>query len=98
MVTGVEQLCVVSQATVRSNVKVKQVALFNADGTPNTLGTMTQAAARADSAAMTSAAASGGESPTEAEYNALRTDVVNLRTVVNDLLAKLRTAGIVASS
>src|SRR5262245_15149503 len=33
-------------------------------------------------AALTSAAATGGDSPTEAEYNALRTDVSNLRTTV----------------
>jgi hypothetical protein len=56
--------------------------------------------------ALTSTAASGGDAPTEAEYNALRTDVSNLRTTVaaavvdlaaartklNALLASLRAA------
>jgi hypothetical protein len=52
------------------------------------------AAAVADAAALTSTAASGGDAPTEAEYNALRTDVSNLRTKVNALLASLRAAGL----
>lgn len=54
------------------------------------------AAAQADVAALTSAAATGGDAPTEAEYNAVRTDLVATRTVVNALLAKLRTAGLLA--
>lgn len=56
----------------------------------------TQTTAVADAAALTSAAASGGESPTEAEYNALRTDVSALRTKLNAALAALRTAGVLA--
>ena len=55
-------------------------------------------AAVADAAALTSSAATGGDAPTEAEYNALRTDVAALRTTLNALLAALRTAGHVASS
>jgi hypothetical protein len=51
----------------------------------------------ADAVALTSAAATGGDAPTEAEYNALRTDVSNLRTKVNAILAALRTAGILES-
>src|SRR4051794_9968033 len=39
-----------------------------------------QAAVVAAPTALTSAAATGGDAPTEAEYNALRTDVANLRT------------------
>lgn len=48
----------------------------------------------ANPAALTSAAASGGDAPTEAEYNALRTDVSNLRTTVQNLLTSLRSAGL----
>jgi hypothetical protein len=39
--------------------------------------------------AMTQAAITGGESPTEAEFNALRTDLVNTRTTVTALLADI---------
>ena len=59
-------------------------------------GTKPRGAAVTDAAAMTSAAATGGDAPTEAEYNALRTDVVNLRTTVNALLASLRAAGLLS--
>ena len=54
------------------------------------------AAAVADLGAMTSAAATGGDAPTEAEYNALRVDAAAVRTKVNALLASLRTAGLLA--
>lgn len=75
-----------------------------------------QAAAVADQAALTAAApaaltsadATGGDAPTEAEHNALRADVVELhaeltaavadavtaRTKLNALLASLRAAGL----
>lgn len=56
-----------------------------------------QAAAVADLGAMTSAAATGGEAPTEAEYNALRVDAAANRTKINALLASLRTAGLLAT-
>lgn len=59
-------------------------------------GTKPQAAAVATAAALTSAAASGGDAPTEAEYNALRTDVSNLRTTVAALQTALRNAGLQA--
>lgn len=88
-----EQAILVSQSTMNEHKKVTQFALFNEDGSPFSGGV--QAAAQTDVPALTSAAASGGEPPTEAEYNALRTDVNNMRTVVNDLLAKLRTAGVI---
>lgn len=52
---------------------------------------MDPAAAQADCAAATSVVAAGG-TPTKAEYDALRADYLALRTVVNSLLAKLRTA------
>lgn len=58
------------------------------------LSDATQGTAVADAPALTSSAASGGDAPTEEEYNALRTDVSNLRTTVNALLASLRAAGL----
>ncbi|MEV7364252.1 hypothetical protein ACWENS_10695 [Streptomyces sp. NPDC004532] len=54
-----------------------------------------QAAAVPDATAATSAAAAGS-TPTKAEYDALRTDYLALRTKVNALLAALRTAGLLA--
>lgn len=54
------------------------------------------AAAVADLGALTSAQITGGESPTEAEHNALQADVAAIRTKVNALLASLRTAGLLA--
>ena len=56
-----------------------------------------QGVAVADVAAMTQAAITGGESPTEAEFNALRADVAAIRTTVNALLASLRTAEVIAT-
>ncbi len=55
------------------------------------------AAAVADLGALTSAQITGGESPTEAEHNALQADVAAIRTKVNALLASLRTAGLLAT-
>jgi hypothetical protein len=52
----------------------------------------------ADIGALTSAQLTGGESPTEAEHNALQADVATVRTKVNALLAAMRTAGLLASS
>lgn len=43
--------------------------------------------------ALTSAAATGGEAPTEAEYNALRTDLVNTRTYLTGVVTSLTGAG-----
>ena len=54
-------------------------------------------AAEADAAAMTSSDASGGEDATEAEYNALRADVVAVRAKLNAILAKMRTAKLLTS-
>jgi hypothetical protein len=48
--------------------------------------------------AMTQAAITGGEAPTEAEFNALRTDVVNLRASLVAEIAALKAAGLQASS
>ncbi len=61
------------------------------------LGDLPQGATVANVAALTSSAATGGEPPTEAEYNALRTDVSNVRTTLNNLLTSLRNAGLIAS-
>jgi len=55
------------------------------------------ALAVADLGALTSAQITGGESPTEAEHNALQADVAAIRTKVNALLASLRTAGLLAT-
>lgn len=54
-----------------------------------------QAAASANAAAMTTTAASGAN-PTKAEFDKVVTDLGVLRTAHNDLLAKLRTAGLLA--
>lgn len=56
-----------------------------------------QGAAVADLGALTSAQITGGESPTEAEFNALQTDVATLRTKINATLAQLRASGIIAT-
>lgn len=80
-----------------------------AKGQPNGLATLNasgripatqtaRAAHVATVATLTSTAASGGEAPTEAEYNALRTDVAALRTTVAALQTAFRDAGLQASS
>jgi hypothetical protein len=51
-----------------------------------------QTASVADASAITSVAAAGAN-PTKAEYDALRNDVIALRTKVNALLAAMRTSG-----
>lgn len=56
----------------------------------------TEGAAVADAAALTSADAAGA-TPTKAEFDALRTDVVALRTKLNALLAALRTGNTIAT-
>jgi hypothetical protein len=56
-----------------------------------------QAAAQADMAALTSADAAGA-TPTKAEFDAVVDDLAAARTTINGLLAKLRTAGLIASS
>lgn len=50
------------------------------------------AAAVATPAALTSVVAAGA-TPTKAEYDALRTDLVNTRTALTSLLTALRNAG-----
>jgi hypothetical protein len=79
-------------ATLNSSAKVPTAQL------PAGVATITaQGVAVADAAAFTSAAATGGDAPTEAEYNALRTDALAVRTTLNALLASLRTAGVIAT-
>jgi len=56
---------------------------------------MDPAAAQTDVGAVTSVVAAGA-TPTKAEYDALRVDVLACRTVINSLLAKLRTAEYIA--
>jgi hypothetical protein len=70
------------------------LALFDENGAAVTPLSAAQAEAQTDAAAATSTVAAGA-TPTKAEFDALRTDYLALRTVVNSLLAKLRTAGIV---
>lgn len=53
-------------------------------------------AAVANLGAMTSAQITGGESPTEAEHNALQADAAANRTKLNALLTSLRAAGLIA--
>jgi hypothetical protein len=65
-------------------------------GTKPALAAATVVATTADAGVLTSAAATGGDAPTEAEYNALRTDVSNLRTKLNALLGAMRAAGVLA--
>jgi hypothetical protein len=74
-------------------------ALFNQDGSPFTAlsSEANQAAAQADVAAVTSTVAAGA-TPTKAEFDALRADALATRTVLNALLAKLRTAELVAAA
>ncbi|MFC8520807.1 hypothetical protein [Streptomyces sp. NPDC057257] len=54
-----------------------------------------QAAAQADMAAVTTTAAAGAN-PTKAEFDKVVTDLANARNTINGLLAKLRTAGLLA--
>lgn len=89
------QAVVVDQASPNQDQTMMQLAFFTAGGAARVIPS--EAEARADAAALTSAAATGGEPPTEAEYNALRTDVSNLRTAFNDLLAKLRAANVIST-
>jgi outer membrane murein-binding lipoprotein Lpp len=67
-------------------------------GAKPALDSAEQAAHVATAAALTSTAASGGDAPTEAEYNALRTDVSNLRATVAALQTAFRNASLQASS
>lgn len=93
----VRKLTVVDPSEAQGSVYTGRVALLKDDGTAYQPVSFTQGAAQVDTVAMTQAAITGGESPTEAEFNALRTDLVNTRTTLNGLLAKLRTAGIIAT-
>ena len=92
------QAVVISQATLTAFSAPMQLALFNVDGTPFAANQSEQMPVQADVAALTQTAITGGESPTEAEFNALRADHAATRTTVNALLAKLKTAGLMASA
>mgnify|MGYP003579235271 CR=1 FL=1 len=88
----VEQARLVTQASIRPSQRVTELALFTADGDPHVVPA--QAAAQTDVGAVTSVVAAGA-TPTKAEYDALRVDALATRTVLNNLLAKLRTAGVI---
>lgn len=92
------QAKVISQASITRNSEPVQLALFNSDGTPFVANQSTQMPVQAATAALTQAAITGGESPTEAEFNALRADHAATWAAVNDLLVKLKTAGFMASA
>lgn len=91
------QYAVVPPTTTRVALgDLPRLELYNADGTPyGEDGELGQAAAVTDVGAVTSVVAAGAN-PTKAEYDALRVDVLAVRTKLNSLLAALRTAGIVA--
>lgn len=91
------QAVLISQASLTRNSDPMRLALFTEDGSPaGFLGTE-PAANQAAVAALTQAAITGGESPTEAEFNALRVDHAATRTVLNDLLTKLKAAGLMVA-
>lgn len=95
MPNKVEQVRVVSQSVLNPHQTVTEMALFTAAGAP--FGTLpAQAAVQTDVGAVTSVVAAAG-TPTKAEYDALRVDALATRTVLNALLAKLRTAGVIAT-
>ncbi|WP_406157769.1 hypothetical protein [Streptomyces canus] len=54
-----------------------------------------QAAAQADMGAVTTTAAAGAN-PTKAEFDKVVTDLTAARNTINGLMAKLRTAGLLA--
>lgn len=95
--TATQQLIVVSQSAPTKLTGVGKVALFKADGTPFPASAFSQTAAQADVGAVTSVVAAGS-TPTKAEYDALRVDALATRTVLNSLLAKMRTSGQLATS
>lgn len=92
------EFAVVPPTTTRAATSgdLPRLVLYNTDGTPwGNAGEFNQAAAQTDVGAVTSVVAVGAN-PTKAEYDALRVDALATRTVLNALLAKLRTAGIIA--
>lgn len=93
MANGIMQATVVSLATPDPSQKSMRLALYDSTGAALNVGK--QVAARVDVAAATSTAAAGS-TPTKAEFDALRNDYLALRTAFNDLLAKMRTAGVLA--
>lgn len=90
-----QQARIVSQSALNPEQSITQLSLFNADGSVRVIPN--EAAAQADVGAVTSVVAAGA-TPTKAEYDALRVDALATRTVLNALLAKLRTADVIASS
>lgn len=86
---------VVTGGTVPQNQAAMRFAFYDATGAA--LNVPKKGTAIADNGTFTSAVAAGS-APTKAEFDALRADALALRTTVNDLLAVLRTAGVIASS
>lgn len=98
MTQGLIVATVVSRSAIEQSQSPIQIALFKADGTPYPIPTNSQMPVQAAVSALTSATITGGESPTEAEHNALRADVSAIWTAHNALLTKLKNAGLMASS
>lgn len=84
-----QQAVVVTPGTRRPNELAVQLELFKSNGTPFIVPE--RAAAQTDLAALTSAAAAGA-TPTKAEFDKVVVDLAAARTVINSLLAKMRTA------
>lgn len=79
----------VSGGARRSGQATTRMAVLDSSGASRTVPL--QAAAQTDVGAVTSTVAAGA-TPTKAEFDALRVDALATRTVLNSLLAKMRTA------
>lgn len=87
------QARVVARTTPDSSQNFLDISLFDSLGNPLTVGA--KVATSADAGALTSAAAAGA-TPTKAEFDKVVVDLATIRTALNDLKAKMRTAGILA--
>lgn len=90
------QAKIVAKSAIDREQSVQQMALFDDEGAPRIVPMQADTVAAPD--ALTSAQISGGESPTQAEHNAVQADLDALRTTVDTLIANLKTANVVAPS
>lgn len=102
--TNLIQKLVVHEGSEASDLMPMHVALVNDDGSdfgggeaPGNATTTTAGLVKKSSAvsvvASDDATAASGETPTKAEFNAVVTLVNELKTQVNDLITKAKTAG-----
>ena len=102
--TNLIQKLVVHEGSEASDLMPMHVALVNDDGSdfgggeaPGNATTTTAGLVKKSSAvsvvASADATAASGETPTKAEFNAVVTLVNELKTQVNDLITKAKTAG-----